>query len=92
MIGLFTKENYIPTNKIDIDNLELIINRIKNIDNIFCKYSTKIYYEYYNIIHQNEIEDINVELKDYFKNNIVDINDDILRFVNNKFLCYINAY
>ena len=58
--------------------MELInIIRIKNIDNIFCKYSTKIYYEYYNIIHQNEIEDINVELKDYFKNNIVDINDDI---------------
>ena len=77
MIGLFSREKHIPTNNIDIDNIELIINRIKNMNNVFCKYATKLYYEYYDIIHENNIININTELHNYYNDNIIDIKDNI---------------
>lgn len=75
MIGLFEKKQSVHTNNINIKNIDFNISRIKNIDNKYCKYVSKLYHQYYKIIHQNKKEDIKIELQKYFKKNIIDIKD-----------------
>ncbi len=82
MIGLFSKEKYIPTNNINIKNLDFIIGRIKNNNDKLCRYVTELYFEYYSIIHESNIENIEIELKKHYKNDIIEINDDVEKIEN----------
>ena len=77
MIGLFSKDINLPMNKVNINNLDLNFEKIKRIDNKYCQYVTKLYNEYYNVIHTNNIETINCELMKKYSNNIIDIKDNL---------------
>lgn len=82
MIGLFSKGKYSLTNYIDVNNIDKIFDRIKNNNDKICNYVTNLYFEYYNIIHENNTQNINVELKQKYKKNIIEINDDIKKINN----------
>ena len=73
MIGLFANEKHAITNEIDVKKIEQIIDKIKYINDNLCHYVIKLYYEYSDIISENNVKDINEELKHKYKNNIIDI-------------------
>ena len=77
MIGLFANEKHAITNEIDVKKIEQIIDKIKYINDNLCHYVIKLYYEYSDIISENNVKDINEELKHKYKNNIIDIKNDI---------------
>lgn len=77
MIGLFSKEIHLPLNRVNINNLDLNLVKIKKIDDKYCRYVTKLYNEFYKLIHTNNIEKINCELLNNYSNNIIDIKDNI---------------
>jgi hypothetical protein len=77
VIGLFANEKHAITNEIDVKKIEQIIDKIKYINDNLCHYVIKLYYEYSDIISENNVKDINEELKHKYKNNIIDIKNDI---------------
>ena len=62
MIGLFANEKHAITNEIDVKKIEQIIDKIKYINDNLCHYVIKLYYEYSDIISENNVKDINEEL------------------------------
>ena len=72
MIGLFANEKHAITNEIDVKKIEQIIDKIKYINDNLCHYVIKLYYEYSDIISENNVKDINEELKHKYKNNIME--------------------
>ena len=74
MIGLFANEKHAITNEIDVKKIEQIIDKIKYINDNLCHYVIKLYYEYSDIISENNVKDINEELKHKYKNNIIEAN------------------
>ena len=55
MIGLFANEKHAITNEIDVKKIEQIIDKIKYINDNLCHYVIKLYYEYSDIISENNV-------------------------------------